>query len=62
MRVWMLARKTDTANIDPNAWAIVDGKLYLDYSVRVQRTWEEDVPGNVRRGDANWSSLHDKQE
>jgi hypothetical protein len=51
-----------TANIDPQAWTIVDGKLYLNYSVRVQRTWEEDVPGNIRRADANWPTLSEKQE
>jgi YHS domain-containing protein len=46
-----------TAPIDPEAWKIVDGKLYLNYSKRVQRTWEEDVPGNVRKADANWVTL-----
>lgn len=46
-----------TAPIDPEAWKIVDGKLYLNYSKRVQRTWEEDVPGNIRKADANWVTL-----
>jgi YHS domain-containing protein len=49
-----------TADIDPLAWAVVDGKLYLNYSVRVQRTWETDVPGNIRKADANWVTLRDK--
>jgi YHS domain-containing protein len=51
-----------TAPVDPTAWAVVDGKLYLNYSTRVQRTWQEDVPGNIRRADSNWPSLRDKQE
>ena len=51
-----------TADIDPQAWKIVDGKLYLNYSKRAQRLWEEDVPGNIRKGDANWPNLRDKQE
>lgn len=51
-----------TANIDPLAWTIVDGKLYLNYSIRVQRTWEEDASGNIRRADANWPALRDKEE
>ena len=50
--------RTSTQTPGPSS----NGKLYLDYSVRVQRTWEEDVPGNVRRADANWSALRDKQE
>jgi YHS domain-containing protein len=51
-----------TADIDPLAWRIVDGKLYLNYSPRVQRTWEEDVSGNILRADANWPAIRDKQE
>jgi YHS domain-containing protein len=51
-----------TAPVDPTAWAVVDGKLYLNYSTRVQRTWAEDVPGNIRRADTNWPALRDKQE
>ena len=48
-----------TADIDPQAWAVVDGKLYLNYSKRAQRLWQEDVPGNIRKGDANWPRLRD---
>jgi len=46
-----------TASIDPLAWTIVGGKLYLNYSKRVQKVWEADVPGNIARGDANWPGL-----
>jgi hypothetical protein len=46
-----------TATIDPQAWKIVKGKLYLNYSKRVQRRWEEDIPGNIARGEKNWPSL-----
>lgn len=46
-----------TASIDPEAWRVVDGKLYLNYSKSVQKQWEEDVPGNIARGDANWPKL-----
>ena len=46
-----------TANIDPAAWAIVDGKLYLNYSREVQKTWQGDVPGNITKADANWPKL-----
>lgn len=43
-----------TADIDPEAWRIVDGKLYLNYSKRVQKMWEQDVPGNIAKAVANW--------
>jgi YHS domain-containing protein len=53
---WAVSRGY-TADIDPNAWRIVDGKLYLNYSTRVQRTWEQDVEGNISRADAHWPKL-----
>ena len=34
-------------SIDPEAWSIIDGKLYLNYSKSVQKTWSSDVPGYV---------------
>lgn len=46
-----------TASTTPEAWAIVDGKLYLNYSRRIQRRWERDVPGNIARADGNWPAL-----
>jgi YHS domain-containing protein len=42
---------------DPANWRIVDGKLYLNYDASVQRTWEKDVPGFIRKGDANWPKI-----
>ncbi len=49
-----------TASIDPNAWKVVDGKLYLNYSRGVQRTWERDVPGNITKADGNWPGIRAK--
>jgi len=46
-----------TASTVPEAWKIVDGKLYLNFSRRVQRRWERDIPGNIARGNANWPSV-----
>ncbi len=46
-----------TANIDPQAWKIVDGKLYLNYNKDVQKMWEQDVPGWIKRGNENWPRL-----
>jgi hypothetical protein len=46
-----------TAGVDPQAWKIVGGKLYLNYSKDIQRQWEEDVPGYVEKADANWPKL-----
>lgn len=46
-----------TASIDPQAWRIVDGKLYLNYNQRVQGRWERDIPGNIAKADANWPDV-----
>lgn len=43
-----------TVKIDPQAWSVVDGRLYLNYSPAVQADWKKDVPGYIRRADANW--------
>ncbi|MGK7877041.1 MAG: YHS domain-containing (seleno)protein [Xenococcaceae cyanobacterium] len=46
-----------TAPIDPNAWKIVNGKLYLNFNKSVQRTWEKDIPGNIAKADQNWPGV-----
>jgi YHS domain-containing protein len=46
-----------TAPIDPAAWRIVDGRLFLNYDRSVQRQWERDIPGRIARGDANWPAV-----
>ena len=45
------------APVDPKAWRIVDGKLYLNYSASVQQSWLTDVPGYIKQADANWVKL-----
>jgi hypothetical protein len=56
---WAVSRGY-TADIDPEAWKIVDGKLYLNYSKRVQRMWEQDIRRNVAKAEANWPGVLDK--
>lgn len=42
---------------EPDAWRIVDGKLYLNYDTKVQKLWEKDIPGFIRKADRNWPNL-----
>ena len=42
---------------DPDAFAVVDGKLYLNYSKAVQTTWQQDRAANIRKADEVWSTL-----
>jgi hypothetical protein len=46
-----------TAPIDPEAWRIVNGKLYLNYSRLVQLRWQLDTDGNIAKADGNWPGL-----
>ncbi|MEM6839645.1 MAG: YHS domain-containing (seleno)protein [Cyanobacteria bacterium P01_C01_bin.120] len=46
-----------TAAVDPEAWKIVDGKLYLNYDKNIQARWERDIPGNIVKADANWPAV-----
>lgn len=49
-----------TASVDPDAWRIVNDKLYLNYSTGVQKRWSQDVPGNIAKADANWPTVLNK--
>ncbi len=46
-----------TASTTPEAWKIVDDKLYLNYSRRIQRRWERDIPARITAADANWPGV-----
>lgn len=46
-----------TANIDPEAWKIVDGKLYLNYDRNVQKMWEQDRDNWIKKGQENWPKI-----
>ncbi len=46
-----------TASADPKLWKIVDGKLYLNYDAGVQKKWELDVAGHIRKANQNWPGV-----
>ena len=43
--------------IEPDAWSVVEGKLYLNYDRRVQASWKSDIPAYIRKADANWPGV-----
>ena len=47
-------------DIDPTAFRVVDGKLFLNLSPAVQRRWQQDIPGYIERANRNWPSLKDQ--
>jgi hypothetical protein len=46
-----------TADIDPEAWSVVNGQLYLNYNKDIREKWKKDIPGNIRKGDTNWPEV-----
>lgn len=46
-----------TVGVDPAAWRIVDGKLYLNYNAEVQAEWVKDIPGYITKADRNWPKI-----
>ncbi len=47
----------DKANVDPDAFTVVNGKLYMNYNKAVRYLWKRDVPGNITKADKNWPDL-----
>lgn len=50
-----------TADGDPNAWKIVDGKLYLNYDQEVKEMWEKDEGQNIQKGEEHWVEFKTKK-
>jgi YHS domain-containing protein len=48
--------------IEPEAWTILEGKLYLNYDLDVSKTWNKDAAGYIKKANANWATLKDKKE
>ncbi|MCU4181761.1 YHS domain-containing (seleno)protein [Bosea sp. BH3] len=43
--------------IEPDAWSIVDGRLYLNYDLGVRKTWLADTRRFIARANGNWPRL-----
>lgn len=51
-----------TADIDPEAWAISDGKLYLNLDKDVQRLWEKNMREYIQKADEKWPRMLSKNK
>lgn len=45
------------ASTDPDAWTIVDGKLYLNYNTDVKTLWGKDMAGNIKKANELWPTV-----
>ncbi len=43
--------------IEPDAWSIRDGRLYLNYDTDVRKQWESNPVGFIATADKNWPNL-----
>lgn len=48
--------------VDPEAWAIVDGKLYLTHTRGSLQRWRDETAENIRRAQQNWQLVKDQAE
>jgi len=46
-----------TAPIDPEAFTIVEGKLYLNYDEDIQAKWQKDRAAWIEAADENWPGV-----
>lgn len=45
------------AKTDPQAWTILDGKLYLNYSKEVLQLWRKDQKNYIIKANENWAEV-----
>ena len=43
---------------DPEAWAVVDGKLYLNSDKATRADWQKDTIGNTQKAEERWKVLN----
>ena len=45
------------AKTSPDAWTIIDDKLYLNYNTDVRETWNKDQKGYIEKANAHWVKI-----
>lgn len=48
------------AEIGPEYWQIIDGRLILQHNRKAERLWKQDETGNLKKADNNWPGLVEK--
>lgn len=41
-------------------WKILNGKLYFNYSLKVQELWNKDQSGFIQKADLNWEKVRER--
>jgi hypothetical protein len=45
------------ADVDPQAFSVLDGKLYLNYNQQIQAEWKKDTTGYIKTADGKWPTV-----
>jgi enamine deaminase RidA (YjgF/YER057c/UK114 family) len=48
--------------VDPEAWAIVDGKLYLTHMRQAIEAWQQNAADYIKHADEGWAAVKDLPE
>ena len=46
---------------EPDAFTIVDDKLYLNYNLKVKELWKKDISGRIKKANELWPVLKSKE-
>jgi hypothetical protein len=49
------------APTEPDAWTIVDGKLYLNYNSEVKSVWNKDRADHIKKANELWPAIKNKE-
>jgi hypothetical protein len=49
------------AGVNPEAWKIIDGKLYLGWSKAGIDEFQKNAATNIEKADANWTKLRSQR-
>ncbi|HEX2607286.1 MAG TPA: YHS domain-containing (seleno)protein [Flavisolibacter sp.] len=49
------------APTQPDAWSIVNGKLYFNYNQKVKAIWIKDTDSRIITADKNWEAIRNKE-
>lgn len=53
---WAMATG-DIASAEPDQWTIYEGKLYLNYSRKINARWKENMQEFIRHADLHWPNM-----
>lgn len=57
---YAVAVKNDKVGTDPDAFKIVNGKLYLNYDKDIQKKWEANQAAYIQKGNTVWPTLRNE--